>query len=262
MTSPIVPHVALPTHRIYTTLSILTIRSSFVSKKTWIIFAAVCVALLAGLVYLSSKDKVDLSNVDTNAVQPASVQSGNIGDHVFGKADSKVLLVAYEDFQCPGCASTHPDVKRITEKYKDQIGFVFRNFPLASIHPNARAAAAAAEAAGLQGKYWEMHNVIFENQTSWKDLGVSERTDFFAGLARELKLNEDQFKTDMASTGISQKITYDQAIGKKIGINSTPSFFINGKAVEQDTWGDGTKFEEALVAAMNENGITVPADKE
>lgn len=232
------------------------------SKKTWIIFAAVCVALLAGLVYLSSKDKVDLSNVDTNAVQPASVQSGNIGDHVFGKADSKVLLVAYEDFQCPGCASTHPDVKRITEKYKDQIGFVFRNFPLASIHPNARAAAAAAEAAGLQGKYWEMHNVIFENQTSWKDLGVSERTDFFAGLARELKLNEDQFKTDMASTGINQKITYDQAIGKKIGINSTPSFFINGKAVEQDTWGDGTKFEEALVAAMNENGITVPADKE
>jgi protein-disulfide isomerase len=229
-----------------------------VSKKTWIIFAAVCAVLLGGLVYMSNQGKVDVSKADINSIQAASVQSGNIADHILGKADSKVVLVAYEDFQCPGCGSTYPYIKEVTEKYKDQIAFVFRNFPLAQLHPNARAAAAAAEAAGLQGKYWEMHNKLFETQSSWQNLGSNERTDFFAGYASDLGLNKDTFKTDMTGTAVNQKISYDQAIGKKANINSTPTLYLNGKELSLDAWSSVDKLNQLIVDAMKANGITVP----
>src|SRR4051812_16240717 len=117
------------------------------SGKGWIIFGAICVVLFGGLVFWSGRDRVDVSSVDTNKIQPASSDSGNIGDHVFGNKDAKVVLMEYGDFQCPGCGSAHPTVKALSEKYKDQLAFVFRNFPLTSIHPNARAAAAAVETA-------------------------------------------------------------------------------------------------------------------
>src|SRR5690606_23482420 len=146
-----------------------------VNKKAWIIFAAVCVVLIGGLVYLSSKNKVDVSGIDAGAVQAASQDSGDIADHTFGKADSKVVLIEYGDFQCPGCEKAHRPVKEIKEKYKDEIVFVFRNFPLVTIHPNAKAAAAAAEAASLQGKYWQMHDKLYEGQASWQGLDAKAR---------------------------------------------------------------------------------------
>jgi len=96
---------------------------------------------------------------------------------VLGNENSKVILINYGDFQCSGCAGVHPIVKNITEKYKDKIKFIFRNFIL-SYHTNAKAAAAAAEAAGLQGKYWEMHDLIYESQPSWESLNVEDRTSF------------------------------------------------------------------------------------
>jgi protein-disulfide isomerase len=114
------------------------------SKKAWIVFVVIVVVLLGGLVYLSSRNKIDVSNVDVTTIQPASAASGNIADHVFGNSDSKVKLVEYGDFQCPGCGSVYPTLKTLSEKYQGQIAFIFRNFPLTTIHPNARAAAAAA----------------------------------------------------------------------------------------------------------------------
>ena len=136
-------------------------------KFRWIIFAAIIVLVLGGLIVYSrmNSTSVDVSNVDATAIIGPSEQNGNIGDHVYNDTESSVILVEYGDFQCPGCGSAHPYVKTLLEEYGDRISFVFRNFPLTSIHPNARAAAAAAEAAGLQGKYWEMHDVIFENQS-------------------------------------------------------------------------------------------------
>jgi protein-disulfide isomerase len=229
-----------------------------VSKKAWIIFVAVCVVLLGGLIYIAGKDKVNVDTVDVGKIQVASAQSGDIGDHVFGKADSKVVLIEYGDFQCPGCSAAHPNIKAVTETYKDHIAFVFRNFPLASLHPNARAAAAAAEAAGLQGKYWEMHNMLYENQSSWKDLDATERTDFFAGYAKDLGLDETQFTTDIVSSKVNQKISFDQALGKKANVNATPTILLDGKAIDQTTWQDKTKLAEAFVAALKEHGVTVP----
>lgn len=233
------------------------------SKKTWIIFAVVCVALLAGLVYFSSKDRIDVSGVDFNKIQTGSEQSGGIADQVFGKADSKVMFVEYGDFQCPGCGAAYQTVKDVTEKYKDQIAFVFRNFPLAaSAHPNARAAAAAAEAAGLQGKYWQMHDMLYENQSAWQGLGAKERTDFFAGYAKDLDLNVDTFKTDMTSPKVNKKISFDIEVGKKAKVDATPTFYLDGQkspAIYSEQGGvDQEKLDAAIVTELKKNNIALP----
>lgn len=233
------------------------------NKKAWIIFSMVCVVLLGGLIIFSLKDRVDVSKVDTNMVLAASKESGNIADHVYGKADSKVLFVEYGDFQCPGCGGAHPTVKKVLAKYKDTVAFVFRNFPLVTKHPNARAAAAAAEAAGLQGKYWDMHNKLFENQAAWESLAPNDRTNFFAEYAADLGLKVDKFKADMASDGVNQKISFDQALGKKVKVDATPTFFLNGQKspdIYNDQGGvDEDKLDAALTRALKDAGITVPA---
>ena len=113
-------------------------------------FVAVCVVLLGGLVWVSQGAKIDVSNVNTFSVLAGEERNGNIADHVHGKSDSKVIIYEYGDYQCPGCKAAFPTLKTVYEKYQDKVGFVFRNFPLSSIHANARSAASAAEAAGLQ----------------------------------------------------------------------------------------------------------------
>lgn len=232
------------------------------SKKAWIIFSAICAVFLGILVFLSLKDRIDVSGVDTNTILKGTKQSGGLGDHVYGKADSKVIFTEYGDFQCPGCGAAHPTVKKVLEKYKDQVAFVFRNFPLASLHPNARAAAAAAEAAGLQGKYWEMHNKLYESQAAWETLSPTERTNFFAGYANDLGLSIDKFKTDMASNEVNQKISFDQALGKKLDINATPTFVLNGKKgpdIYNAQGGvDEDKLDTALAKALKDKGVSVP----
>lgn len=246
------------------------------SKKAWIIFSAVCLVVLGGLIYLSNKDKVNVDNVTTQAIQAASASTGNIADHVFGNAKSKVVMIEYGDFQCPGCGSAYPVITPLTVKYKDQVAFVFRNFPLTQLHPNAMVAAAAAEAAGLQGKYWEMHNKLYENQSAWNTLSPSTRVDFFTEYARSLGLNVTTFKTDVTSTVVSQKIAYDQALGRKDGVTGTPTFFVDGKQTSQyvkdgkivsaDTsganpiWADADAFEKLIIIpALKAHGIALPA---
>ena len=204
------------------------------SKKTWIIFATICVAVLGTLVYFSTKDRLDVSGVNTSQIIAASEQSGNIADHVYGNKDSKVVFIEYGDYQCPGCGAAFTPVKETMEKYKEKVAFVFRNFPLTSIHPNAKAAAAAAEAAGLQGKFWEMHDKLYENQDSWNQLNAQDRTNYFIEQATNLKLNVDTFKQDVAAANVNKKLNFDIALGKKSEITSTPSFFIGDQKLSED----------------------------
>ena len=225
------------------------------SKKAWIIFSVVVVALLGGLVYLSSKDKIDVSQVNEKSVLAASDKNGNIADHVYGKKNSKVILIEYGDFQCPGCAGAHPQVKAITEEYKDKIAFVFRNFPLTNIHPNARAAAAAVEAAGLQGKYWEMNNLVYDNQDNWKDASTDQRDSLFTQYAVEAGVNKDKFTQALANATISKKISFDQALGKKVRVSGTPTFFLNGTLVNESVTNniiqsDGSQLKKLLDEAL------------
>jgi len=208
------------------------------NKVTWIIFSAVIVLILGGLVVYSrlSNPSANVGSVDINAVIAADEQNGQIADHTIGKTDSKVILIEYGDFQCPSCGNVHPQIKEVTEEYKDKILFIFRNLPLTSIHPNARAAAGAVEAAGLQGKYWEMHDLVFETQSEWSSLDSTKRTDVFANYAETLGLNKDQFLSDFNGEAVKKKISFDESVFKKTGYEkSTPTFVLNGAQLDQTT---------------------------
>lgn len=226
------------------------------SKKSWIIFIVITVAVLGGLVFLSRKDKADVADTDQNKIIAASTDNGNIADHVFGKKDSKVILIEYGDFQCPYCAQAHPKVKSVTEDYKDKVAFVFRNYPLATMHPNAKAAAAAAEAAGLQGKYWEIHDKLYELQNQWQSASTDARTSQFIQYAQAIGITDtDKFKADMSSSSVNKKINFDLALGNKAKVTGTPAFFINGKIVSQTVSssiinGDGSELRKALDEAL------------
>jgi len=211
-----------------------------VSRIGWIIFGAIIVLFLGGLVIYqrSTNPPLNVSDVNTNAVIAASDQNGQIADHVFGINDSKVVLIEYGDFQCPSCGNAHPKIKEITEAYKDRITFIFRNFPLTANHPNARAASGAVEAAGLQGKYWEMHDLVFESQNEWSGLAGEARTNKFTDYAISIGLDKDKFLTDVASADVNKKISFDQALGKKVNVSGTPTFVLNGEKVSTEISND------------------------
>lgn len=205
-------------------------------KIRWIIFSAVVVLVLGGLIAFSSanRTKIDVASVDVATFTAASKQNGNIGDHILNDNKTDIILVEYGDFQCPGCAAAHPNVKDLLAEYSNKISFVFRHFPLTSIHPNARAAAAAAEAAGLQGKFFAMHDLLYENQTDWQNADAAQRTTLFTSYAESLGLDLEKFKNDLSSADINQKISFDQEIGKRLGVNSTPTFYLNGEKLADE----------------------------
>lgn len=223
------------------------------NKASWIIFSVVVVLLLGGLVAWTriTNPPIDVSGVENNSVIAASEQNGTISDHTTGSDSNKILLIEYGDYQCPSCAGASSNVNAIIEEYGDRITFVFRNFPLTSIHPNARAASAVAEAAGLQGKFWQMHDVLYEKQNDWNSLDSSQRTTVFNGYATGLGLDIEKFKTDLASKAVTQKINFDMALGKKVNVSGTPAFFLDGKEVDEATsseivQGNLTEFKKQL----------------
>ncbi|MEO5949419.1 MAG: thioredoxin domain-containing protein [Candidatus Saccharimonas sp.] len=209
------------------------------TKKAWLIVSVLCIAILGGLIFISRSNQIDVSNVDLSTIQVGSSKNGNIGDHIAGKVDSKVILFEYGDYQCPGCGTAAPIIKQVVEKYGDKIAFVFRNFPLYNAHPNAFAAASAAEAAGLQGKFWEMHDYLYGNQNSWNTLSGQSRTDYFVAAAKSLGVNVDTFTTELTNPNIKKKVDFDVALGKKANVTGTPSFYIDGKNVGDQYFADG-----------------------
>lgn len=207
------------------------------NKTGWIIFTTVVVVLLGGLVAWTriTNPPIDVSGIENNSIVAASDQNGSVADHTEGSTDNKVLLVEYGDYQCPSCGTVYPNVNTLLKDYGDKFTLVFRNFPLTSIHPNAKAAAAVAEAAGLQGKYWEMHDKLYTNQNDWSSLNSTQRTNVFNGYASSLGLNLDTFKADIAGKVVTQKINFDLALGKAANVSATPTFYLNGEQVDSTT---------------------------
>ncbi len=150
-------------------------------------------------------------------------------DRSEGNASSTVVLIEYSDFQCPACASYYPIVKRVVKDYKDRILFAYRHFPLGQ-HKNANLAARASEAAGKQGKFWEMHDMIFEKQTEWSESGDAKK--LFTGYATSLGLNKETFLSDIDSPDIKSKVKDDYDGGFAAGVNATPTFFLNGMKLQ------------------------------
>lgn len=214
--------------------------------------------LLGGLVLNKKSSDVNVDKIDPSKVVTSDSKGSQIPDHVFGTTAKKVVLIEYGDFQCPGCGSLYPSLHPVKEKYKDQLTFIFRNFPLTSIHPNALAASTAAEAAGLQGKWWEYHDMLYENQDAWSSADTDKRTEIFVAYAKELGLDTTQFKKDLESKKISDKIDRDQALGKKIGATSTPTLVLDGKTLSQNQWATAQKLEATIVEAIKSSGQTLP----
>ena len=144
--------------------------------------------------------------------------------HTKGNKEAKTYLVEFSDFQCPACASFYPAVKQVVEKNKDKLYFSYRHFPLQQ-HPQAVPAALAAEAAAEQGKFWEMHDYIFENQGS-----LSE--EFLLAAPVKLGLDKEKFEKAFREKAFQDKINKDSSDGVKFGVDSTPTFFLNGQKLK------------------------------
>ncbi len=190
------------------------------SKQFWAILAVIVVVFL-GITYYSN-------NKDDSAANSAS--NAKPTNHVMGKGTTGVTLVEYGDFQCPVCGTFFATTKQVQEKYSDQITFQFRNLPLTSLHPNAFAASRAAEAAGLQGQFWEMHDLLYQNQTIWSS--ATNPYDYFAQYAKRLSLNLTKFQADYKSTKVNNAINADVAAFDKTGNDkATPTYFLNDKKI-------------------------------
>jgi protein-disulfide isomerase len=142
-------------------------------------------------------------------------------DHIRGSADAPVVMVEYADFECPFCGEAYPVVKALERSLENTLAVVFRHFPLASVHPHAQLAAEAAEAAGTQNSFWEMHDMLFENQDA---LAPSDLLAYAAALG----LDEKKFARDLSEHRYAPKVRDDFMSGVRSGVNGTPAFFING----------------------------------
>ena len=147
-----------------------------------------------------------------------------------GNPSSKVVLTEYGDFQCPACASYFPIVNALIEEYKDKILFVYRDFPLINAHQNAHISSRAGFAANKQGKYWEMYNMLYENQKEWATSTDAE--NIFIGYGGKIGIDKNKFKTDLNSDEAKKFVDEALSSATALGINSTPSFFINGSKID------------------------------
>jgi protein-disulfide isomerase len=143
-------------------------------------------------------------------------------DHVSGPADAPLTLIEYGDFECPHCGRAHRVIKALQRQFGKQLRFVYRHFPLTQMHPFAQSAAETSEFAGAHGKFWEMHDLLFENQ---EQLGI----DLYMELAEELGLSQAGLRSALGSGEFSAKVRSDFSGGARSGVNRTPSFFINGE---------------------------------
>lgn len=150
-------------------------------------------------------------------------------DHVKGSDTAPVTLVEYSDFQCPACKTFQLVITDVLATYGDRVRFAYRHFPLSTIHANAEAAALASEAAANQGKFWEMHDLLFDRQTDWE--GLANPHDIFAAYAELLALDVDRFRADLTSSETRDRVRDDINSGNAANISSTPTIYLNGTAV-------------------------------
>lgn len=202
-----------------------------------IIIGLVLIIALGGgfLLYRSSTAPRTNTNRNTAANKAAAErtpivtnQMGAQPPNMLGGPTATVTIEEFADFQCGMCAQKHPMTKEIISAYGTRIKFVFRNYPLA-MHDKAYAAAVAAEAAGIQNKFWDMQSQLFTNQQSWAS--SSDFPKLLTDYAQKIGLDVEKFKNDMAGLQAKQRVDADMARGRALGVGSTPSFFINGKAI-------------------------------
>lgn len=213
-------------------------------SKNFAIVLAVLVVLFGGLLIFNKSNNSDSAsgNGNTENVQPSN--------HIQGDESAPVTLTEWGDFECPACGQYYALVKQVKQEYGDEIAFRFRHFPLISIHQNAIISARAAEAAGMQGKFFEMHDLLYENQDQWSQ--STSPTQIFEDYARQLDLDVAQFSKDIKSNTTNRIVQADLAEANKRGYSSTPTFEINGEKIENPR--SLEDFQEVIDQALKEAG--------
>src|SRR3989344_5569443 len=198
---------------------------SLKSIRLWAGAAIVIAAVVIAAVKLASPG----GGTDTGDGIVPGLEAVTDADWIRGATSSPVTLIEYSDFQCPACAAYFPLVERVIEDYKDSVRFVYRHFPLPQ-HLQAKPAAYTAEAAGMQGKFWEMHDLLFENQLQWA--GKSDAVETFESYAQKLGLDMDRYRADVDSSKVSARVNEQYRSGVSATVNATPSFFLNGRKLK------------------------------
>lgn len=188
--------------------------------KTIVIFVAVTLGVLLGVgAMLSQYGASDAKQIVDIA-----------GEERHSKGSGPVTIVEFSDFQCPACLAVQAPLSQLLNKYSDKVKFVYRYFPLTQIHKNAQLSAQAAEAAGLQGKFFEMHDKLFTMQASWE--GITDPHETFAGYAEAIGIDKTKFLSDLDSQVVKDSVQADASVASKYNLSGTPTFFVNGVKTE------------------------------
>jgi protein-disulfide isomerase len=196
-----------------------------INYRPFLIIALVLLVAAAGTALLLK------SNQRVDSARAADLESSDTAKKNFS-ADTVVTLEEFGDYQCPPCGQLHPTLKRLKQEYGANLNFIFRNLPLTKIHQNSLAAAQAAEAARIQNRFWEMHDLLYENQGLWKD-DVNPRS-IFIQFAKDLGLNTGQFTRDLDGKQIQMRLEADADAAAKQGIDGTPTILINGRQLRAE----------------------------
>ncbi|MEI6057471.1 MAG: DsbA family protein [bacterium] len=197
-------------------------------KRTifWGVFLIILGLIVWGMIMASAKDAVTTSNGGVTPIVLSHPLSSD--DWTQGSSSAPVTLVEYADFQCPACAAYSPVISKVLAEESGKVYFGYRFFPLPQ-HANAMSSSEAATAAGLQGKFWEMHDLLYANQSEWEN--AADPTSIFKGYATTLGLDTTKFLADMTSDAVKARITADRDDSTAMGLDYTPTLFLNGKRI-------------------------------
>lgn len=208
----------------------------------FLIIAAVLITAVGAtaILYRSERKEAASQNLATRpltvASTPRPVLPGADPPHAKGAPDAPLAIEEFGDFQCPPCGMFFKDMKKIEAEYGPKMRFVFRNFPLTHIHNHALAAARAAEAAGLQGHFWEMYEQLYEHQADWSK--ATDAAPLFVTYARSLGLDIERFQRDMEGMQTQTRVQLDYRRGESLGVTGTPTVFLNGREIKLSTFDD------------------------
>ena len=199
----------------------------------FIIIAGVLLLAVGGGALLFRSAPPATTQPSTSGDTTANALPGAQPPHIRGTPNASVTLEEFGDFQCPPCGRLHPLLQKIEADYHDRLRVVFRHYPLTRIHKHALTAAHAAEAAGMQGRFWEMHDLLYEKQAKWTD--APDARSLFIDYARSLGLDINRFTRDMDSTQVSMRIIQDQRRAETMRVSATPTVFINNRELPPES---------------------------
>ena len=215
-----------------------------------LIVVVLAVAIIGGVFLYKMQEPAQATTKAPTTGVTTAVSLGASPAHRRGEASAPVVLEEFGDFQCPVCGVFYKTLKQVESEYGSKLSVIFRENPLQSIHPHALEAARAAEAAGLQNRFWEMHDLLYENQDTWTR--ESDTKASFIGYAKSLGMNIQQFSNDLDGNVAAGRSLDDQRRGRDMGVTGTPTCFVNGKLLKGR---DIDTVREAINAALKEKGL-------